>query len=525
MRLIPRQPEVFVLAFVAAATSLALLLLSGWFIAASALAGLVGVAATFNYVIPAASIRLLAFTRIGAGYGFNYFAHERLLDQLQYLREQLFQQVLNASTEVPKEDEAQKLDQHINALANRTLAVWVPLASGVGLVIALLCMVHFYLPEWLPIAVGFGLLLCGFTVWQQRKLAPLVAAQIATQASYRAALDEQLRNASLWPLRDGCAGVAREQRAWQSAQSALRQQQDVALRGLRGLSLLSVFACFAWLPENALGSPLLLLLPLAFLAVPEWLGPLMRALVPAEQAKLAAAAIAQDISSSSQSQSSSPVPLTLGSQTTISRSEIQLDNFTWRRVCRMGRPLTGALRAGAPVILTGSSGAGKSSLMLTLAGLLTANEQGRMASAGNIHYCAQQPHVLSATLRENLRIADLDADESRLIAALEFAELGYLAAELDIWIGEKGRVLSGGERKRLGLARAWLTGAEIWLLDEPFEGLDEITANILAARLRQQATQSLVVIASHRVIDALGGHTVINLDSPSGCPLSLALQE
>lgn len=521
MRLMPSQPEVFILAFVAAATSLALLLLSGWFIAASALAGLVGVAATFNYVIPAASIRLLAFTRIGAGYGFNYFAHERLLDRLQFLREQLFQRVLKASTETPKEDEAQKLDQHINALANRTLSVWVPLASGVGLAIALLFVVDVYLPEWLPIAVGFGLLLGGFTVWQKRTLAPLVAAQLATQASYRAALDEQLRNASLWSLRDGCAGLAGEQSDWQRAQSALRKQQDIGLRGLRGLSLLSVFACFLWLPESALGNPLLLLLPLALLAVPEWLSPLMRALVPAEQAKLAAAAIAADLSSPSPSQ----VSITSDSQTTISRSEIQLDNFTWRRGCRTGRPITCTLRGGAPVVLTGSSGAGKSSLMLALSGLLTANEQGRMASAGSIHYCAQQPYVLSATLRENLRIADLGAGESRLVAALDFAGLGYLAAELDIWIGEKGRVLSGGERKRLGLARAWLTGAEIWLLDEPFDGLDEKTANILAARLRQQATQTLVVIASHRVMDALGGHTVINLDSPPGCPLSLALQE
>ena len=110
-------------------------------------------------------------------------------------------------------------------------------------------------------------------------------------------------------------------------------------------------------------------------------------------------------------------------------------------------------------------------------------------------YLEQQPLVMAATLNHNLCLGQ-SFRHTELEHALVTVGLSYLS-EPGEWLGPGGRQLSGGERKRLNIARALLHGGPVWLVDEPFEGLDSEAAASIMSVLQASAKDRLVVIASH----------------------------
>ena len=112
--------------------------------------------------------------------------------------------------------------------------------------------------------------------------------------------------------------------------------------------------------------------------------------------------------------------------------------------------------------------------------------------------------MISGTVRDNLQLSDQSASSEAMWAVLAEASLARkvtaLPRGLDTWIGEGGERLSGGERRRLGLARAYLRPASWLLLDEPTEGLDAETEAAVVAALdaRLNRPGQGVVIVSHR---------------------------
>ena len=97
------------------------------------------------------------------------------------------------------------------------------------------------------------------------------------------------------------------------------------------------------------------------------------------------------------------------------------------------------------------------------------------------------------------------ADEAALNAALEKAQLldwvNALPQGLDSWIGEAGSGLSGGQARRLSLARMFLQDAPIWVLDEPTEGLDRVTERKMMLALFQAAQDHTLLVITHRTTD------------------------
>jgi ATP-binding cassette subfamily C protein CydC len=155
--------------------------------------------------------------------------------------------------------------------------------------------------------------------------------------------------------------------------------------------------------------------------------------------------------------------------------------------------------AGERVALIGPSGAGKSTLLALASGELTPVCGG--VNARTACLLTQRTELFQDSLRGNLLLAAPAADDARLWSALHDAGLAddvrALAAGLDTPLGEGGLGLSGGQSRRLALARLLLRDAPLWILDEPTEALDLATAHDVLQRLRRRAAGRSLLIATH----------------------------
>lgn len=174
--------------------------------------------------------------------------------------------------------------------------------------------------------------------------------------------------------------------------------------------------------------------------------------------------------------------------------------------------------AGGLVALTGPSGAGKSSVLQLVLGFREA-DAGQVTLSGTpigamspadlrtlIAWAGQRPYVFHGSLADNLRLGNPDADDTAVRAAAEaacvtdFADV--LPEGLDTPVGERGHGLSGGEVRRVALARALLSPARLLLLDEPTANLDADTEAALLQRLRPALAGRTVLVATHSPVVA-----------------------
>ncbi len=177
--------------------------------------------------------------------------------------------------------------------------------------------------------------------------------------------------------------------------------------------------------------------------------------------------------------------------------------------------LTLDIPQGARVALLGPSGSGKSTLA-ALALKVVAPRSGQVRLGGvdiatlpaaevrdRIGWLGQATHLFDDTIRANLLLARPDADEAALWAALDAARIGDLVRSLpdrlDTWVGEGGTRFSGGQGRRLALARALLTPAPILILDEPCAGLDAETERSFLETLNETAAGRTVILITHRL--------------------------
>ncbi|MFI0408920.1 thiol reductant ABC exporter subunit CydD [Actinomadura sp. 3N508] len=197
--------------------------------------------------------------------------------------------------------------------------------------------------------------------------------------------------------------------------------------------------------------------------------------------------------------------------------EIVLEEVTVRYPGAEGAALDGvSLRVGPGerVAVAGPSGAGKSTLLLVLAGLVVPSsgrvlvdgvdlaELDPVAWRARLGWVPQRPHLFAASVADNIRLGDPDASEARVREAARAAAAAGFVEDLPegyaTVLGEGGAGLSAGQRQRLAVARAWLSGGPVVLWDEPTARLDLRSERMLveaAVRLLEGRT---AVLVAHR---------------------------
>lgn len=184
------------------------------------------------------------------------------------------------------------------------------------------------------------------------------------------------------------------------------------------------------------------------------------------------------------------------------------------------------IKPGQRVTILGANGSGKSTLLKLLAGLYGPTK-GRvllddtdMAQIDprdirrGIGYLGQDVRLFAGSLRDNLNLNQLERDDDRLLAALDFAGLGPFLRNhpqgLDLQVRDGGEGLSVGQRQSIGWARLWLQNPRIVLLDEPTAALDQTLERTLVSRLDPWLQNRTAIIATHRTpILALSNRTLI----------------
>ena len=183
---------------------------------------------------------------------------------------------------------------------------------------------------------------------------------------------------------------------------------------------------------------------------------------------------------------------------------------------------------GEIVALLGPSGSGKTTVLNLLLGLaplrggevwvddMALSSLGSLA--GSVAWMGQSPVIVPGSIAENVALSRQDAAPFEIAVAAERAGLCRMLRGrpdgLDAAVDERGSGLSGGERRRIALARALLKPAPILLLDEPTAHLDAIAENALIGAIRQAARGRTTIIATHSERLSAAADKVVRLDGP-----------
>ena len=494
-----------VLAALTAVAGMALLGLSGWFITATSIAGLhASTAIVFDVFGPSAGIRLLAIGRTGSRYAERLVTHDATFAALAAIRVQLFRgwSRPEAAGRLLRQPARLlfRLTADIDALEALYLRLLVP--AFTALCAALLAGVALGLMRWqLGLGLALWLLAAGGGIgW-------LVARGARRPAIVRTRAIEKLRSGAIdlvagqtdlvmaGRIEAQCAALARIDASLAQADVALQRLETAAgaAYGVAGSATLAgvLLAVAALAQQQTLSVPLAALALLVALTAVEPFAGLRRGALEAGRMLLAMRRLAPRLAAR---EAAAP----------------PADSAPGLRLERVSAAHAGSnvailhdvslhIADGERVAVIGPSGAGKSTL-LAIAARELAPLSGSV-SAARACLLTQKTQLFQDSLRDNLRLADPSASDEQLWAALHAAgldgEVRAFAGGLDTMLGEGGLGLSGGQARRLALARLFLHASTLWLLDEATEALNAQTASDVLQRLRARSAGRTLLIASH----------------------------
>lgn len=488
MRNRPRRHVLALIVAVAAELcSLGLLAVSGWYLAACALAGL-GLLATFSYPTPSGIVRLLALGRIGAGYGQNVLLHRAALADTTRDRLRVFDD-LAATGARPVDD--RKIDRLLTDAQDegeRVLRVTAPLVVTVSAILTAIVVILVTAPvAVIPLVIGAAILVALALVPAEadpghgRLRAEVLATMDAAPELESLGASPLLRARILDQLEDLTAAEQRRE------SRRLRRQVAAALAG--GLSFGAVIVVSA----ASLGVGDLAVVPLFAMIVCLAFGVLERTvaiggIVPHLER------LRGHRARRGERPTRTPVP--------TARVDLAADGTITvgadvRAGADSGASAELTIPRGESAAIVGPSGAGKSTLLSAIAETV----RGAVTTTGTgftVSHVADDEFLFTGTVAGNLRLGaptELTADDlGEVLTALGLAE----DITPDTRTGIGGRALSRGETRRLVIARAVLAAPDVLLLDEPDLGLDPESSARVLAFVRTRLPDATIILASHR---------------------------
>ena len=506
------------------ASSIGLLTTSGWFLAATAIAGL---GTLFNFFYPSASVRGLAIGRTLFRYFEKLVTHDATFRILAKLRVQVFEKIIPLSPAVlnryRNSDLLNRLVSDVDTLDSLYLRLIAPFITAIFVILAM-CIGLSFVNAPLALGLGVSLLLLVLvipTVFYQlgKKFGDKL---VHSRALYRTQFLEFIQAQAellLFNAEDKLKdNMAKTEANWQAD-----QQKEANLSGFStALSLFLnglIIAAMLWFSSQAeFGNDeyrmaFIALFTFAALASFEILMPLGSAFLHIGQVIASAERVTDIIEQQPLVTFNGKAEFDHNATTLIEAKDL---SFTYpERQNRALENLNLTIQKGKKVAILGKTGSGKSTLLQLLVRNYDAN-QGELFLAGKpiadyaedtlrSQFCflTQRIHVFSDTLRQNLQFASaVNIPDEKMIEVLNQVGLGKLLEQeqgLDIWLGDGGRPLSGGEQRRLGLARILLNDAPILLLDEPTEGLDRETERQILRLILAHAENKTLIMVTHRL--------------------------
>lgn len=507
-----------VLIVLSLAAGMVLLGLSGWFITASALAG-AGLLLGLDIFTPGAGIRMAAVVRTASRYAERLVTHEATFRALADVRDRLFGQLLklppSQQRPLAQGETLNRFVHDINQLDHLFLGVVGPTVAAWGLTLTLSAVFYWWVDASLSLIVLLAMVVLqsASASWIARRGATVSRRVIEHMATLRQDLAQTL---------DTLEGVLAMDRVDKTSQqianhsdALIASQQRSQTWDSVGMGLSMLISGATLLVVLALGidlyhtgsidGPWLGLIVLLILGLTEIWQP-----IPSAWRRLSETRLAGQRIEMLGTAEAHPHPPALTDE-----HAWRLDHVTFRypnTEIDVIERFSVVIERGQTVLLVGPSGCGKTTLARLLMGELSPTSgtvfiqrdaiNGGVDQPVRVGYLSQDPVLFSDTLANNLKMACPDADDQRLIEALDAAGLGerygQLDDGLDAWIEEGATNLSGGEARRVALARLMLADPQLVILDEPNTGLDEATNHALNERLNQWLVDRSALIITHQ---------------------------
>lgn len=535
------------LSVIALLAGIGLLSLSGWFLSASAIAGLSLLATqTFNYFTPAGGVRFLSIVRTASRYGERLATHQATFKLLTQLRVWAWHKLLPLSAsnmQGKRQGEIlNRLVSDIDTLDHLYLRLLTPLFSALLVLLAM-----FFFIAWFDVYVA--VILCSSLLFLWLVL-PALFYFLGRKPGVRQLQNKRHYRVQLLAFIQGFAEISlfaathrfREQLT-QAEQKLLASQQVMA--NIMAFSQALLILCHGFLvvailyiAASGFGQyqpPGAMLAMIGFMALAsiEMLLPIAGAFQHLS-ACVAAATRVNDLL-----EQTPDIIFNDQSKKLITKGTIELKaiNFSYPsdtlddNSALILNDINLTIKAGEKVALLGKTGCGKSTLLSLItrewspqSGAIkiddiTVEQYSQLGLTSGMSVVSQRVYIFSGTLRDNLILAQpasetasfstyaekkvvQESNDIKLLSVLEKVGLSTLTQgnnPFDTWLGEGGRQLSGGEQRRIGVARAILHNAPILLLDEPTEGLDKRTEREILKLLFEFAQNKTLVMISHRL--------------------------
>ncbi|MCY4762773.1 heme ABC transporter ATP-binding protein/permease CydC [Klebsiella aerogenes] len=525
-----------VLAIVTLLASIGLLTLSGWFLSASAVVGVAGIY-SFNYMLPAAGVRGAAIIRTAGRYFERLVSHDATFRVLQHLRVATFSKLLPLSpaglARFRQGELLNRIVADVDTLDHLYLRVISPLVGA--LVVILVVTIGLSVLD-----VTLALTLGGIMLATLLLLPPLfyragkpTGEQITQlRGQYRQQLTSWLQGQAELMLFNASDRYRKQmektEQRWQEAQ---RRQAELTALSQALMLLIGGIAVIAmlWMASEGVGGnsqpgALIALFVFCALAAFEALAPVTGAFQHLGQVIASARRITQITEQQPEVTFSQQAPQSF-SQVALTLNEV---TFSYPQQSAPAlKDISLQVAAGEHIAILGRTGCGKSTLLQLLTrawdpanGQIQLNGQplselSETTLRQAMSVVPQRVHLFSGTLRDNLLLAAPQVSDARLADILARVGLEKLLEDsgLNSWLGEGGRQLSGGELRRLAIARALLHDAPLMLLDEPTEGLDATTESQILDLLNEVMRDKTVLMVTHRLRGLARFNQIIVMDN------------